>query len=86
MSTISGSSLQADNPDAADRLVSRISKATARLMDYPESGSLKIEPDIRSIPVGSYTIYYRVADQVVEIVRVLHAARDAGAVDFGEPA
>lgn len=32
--------------------------------------------DLRSLVVGSYVIYYVPTDRSVEIVRVLHSARD----------
>lgn len=74
------------NPAAADRLVNRITDATARLENYPESGPRRedIAPTARSIVVGSYTVLYRVTEASVEIVRVVHGARDmrAFAEDF----
>lgn len=74
------------NPPAADRLVERFIAATARLEDYPYSGQQHHElgPIARGIPVGSYLILYRVTDDWVEVVRVVHSARDlrAFADDF----
>lgn len=37
---------------------------------------------LRRRPVGRYAIYYRLRNDAVEIVRVVHAARDAGALDL----
>ncbi|MFZ3224218.1 MAG: type II toxin-antitoxin system RelE/ParE family toxin [Xanthobacteraceae bacterium] len=34
-------------------------------------------PGIHSFPVHPYTVFYRIADNVPEIVRVLHERRDA---------
>ena len=67
-----------DNPDAADQVIARIATAARRLADFPSSGTRRpdIHPTARSIPVGAYLILYRVIDEVVEIVRVLHGARD----------
>lgn len=66
------------NPPAADRLVERFTAATARLEDYPHSGRQHDElgPIARGITVGSYTVLYRVTDEWVEIVRVVHGAQD----------
>ena len=73
-----------DNPEAADRLVEHIAAATARLLDFPDSGSPKPEilADLRSIPVGSYVIYYRVTAQTVDVLRIIHSARDVGKLIF----
>lgn len=35
-----------------------------------------IAPGLRSFPVGKYLIFYRLIDGGLEIVRVLHGARD----------
>jgi len=58
-------------------MVARIAAATRRLADFPTSGMQRpdVHPTARSIPVGAYLIFYRVSDEVVEIVRVLHGAR-----------
>jgi toxin ParE1/3/4 len=36
----------------------------------------ELRPDLRSFPYGSYLILYRVINDGVEIVRVVHAARN----------
>ena len=38
---------------------------------------------LRSFPIESYIAFYRVRDEVVEIVRIIHGARDLGAI-FGD--
>lgn len=80
--------IAADNVDAANRLIQRITQATARLTDFPESGSPKDEivPGLRGIPIGSYVAYYRVEPDYVTIVRVLHAARDPKRAGLDGPA
>jgi toxin ParE1/3/4 len=71
-----------DNPAAAQRMIEQIADATARLEDFPASGSPRpdVHPAARSIPVGPYTVYYRIEEKTVDIVRVVHAARDIGAL------
>ena len=52
------------------------------LTRHPRAGRLRteIESGIRSFPVGSYVIYYRVeSEDVLLIARVLHARRDQAA-------
>jgi toxin ParE1/3/4 len=37
-------------------------------------------PDVRRMPVGNYLVLYRVLDHTVQIVRVIHSARDLDAL------
>lgn len=66
------------DPAAADILVARLAQATERLIAYPHSGSPRPElhPEVRSIPVAPYIIFYRVGAATIDIIRVLHGARD----------
>lgn len=70
--------IAADDPDAANRTIERIVNATARLTDFPLSASARPELGIgiRSIPVGTYRVFYRIEGDSVLILRVIHAARD----------
>lgn len=67
-----------DDADAATRLVDRIAAATARLADFPFSAPARpdIGPEVRSVVVGRYLTLYRVTDDEVLIVRVVHGARE----------
>lgn len=38
--------------------------------------------DLRSISVRPYIIYYRVTDDTVDILRIIHGARDVRPADF----
>jgi toxin ParE1/3/4 len=70
--------IAAEDMRAADRLGDRIADATDRLTDYPESGTPHPElgPGIRSLVVGRYVVLYRVGPDSVDIVRVVHGARE----------
>jgi toxin ParE1/3/4 len=48
------------------------------LTEQPLMGTERPElmPDIRSLPMDSHTLFYRVAANRVEIIRVLHARQD----------
>lgn len=50
----------------------------------PEAGRSRseLQMGLRSFPVGRYLIFYRPSATSVEIVRVLHSARDVDAM-FG---
>ena len=70
--------IAADNPAAADNLLRRIDKKSRTLADYPYMGRERsdIDPGLYSFPVGNYLIFYEHTDNGIEIVRVLHGARD----------
>ena len=67
-----------DNPDAASRLVDRFDEALKMLAENPLAGRVREElaPDVRSSPVGNYLLFYRPTQNGVELIRVLHSARD----------
>ena len=65
-----------------DRLVTTL---TTTLSTLPLAGRARDEfgVGLRSFPVESYVAFYRVQNGVVEIIRIIHTARDLGAI-FGE--
>ena len=67
-----------DNPDAADRLIRAVVARFPKLAATPGIGWQREElsPRLRSFPVGNYVIFYRPTKDGIEIVRVLHGARD----------
>lgn len=67
-----------DNPDAADRFLDAIADRIGQLRENPRMGRLRpdIAADARFLPMGNYVVLYRLADDVIEIVRVVHGARD----------
>ena len=73
-----------DNPTAATRLLLSIDEKCALLADNPRLGPARpdIAPDLRYFTVGSYLILYREAPDGVEIVRVLHGARNLSAIFY----
>ena len=77
----------ADDSEArADAFIDRIDQKFRTLAQRPLIGRLRDElaADLRSFPVGRYVIYYRPLPNGVEIVRVLHSARDLNADFFAE--
>jgi len=67
-----------DNPPRALTFVDELEASCAKLLDYPLSGVARpeIRDGLRSRPHGSYIIFYTVAQSVVRIERLLHAACD----------
>ena len=67
-----------DNPEAADRFIRTIVSRFPALASLPHMGRHREELSarLRSFPVGNYIIFYRPMEGGIEIVRVLHGARD----------
>jgi len=67
-----------DNAAAADKLILAIVSRFPKLALMPELGRQRAElsPRLRSFPVGRYIIFYRPMDGGIEVVRILHGARD----------
>lgn len=66
-----------DNVQAADGLVDRFTDTYQKLADLPGMGVRQDQyrPGLRCFPVGKYIIFYTVADDHIEVYRVLHGAR-----------
>ncbi len=67
-----------DNPEAADRFIRTIVSRFPTLASMPYLGRLREELSarLRSFPVSNYVIFYRPLEDGIQIVRVLHGARD----------
>jgi toxin ParE1/3/4 len=67
-----------DNLAAAASMYYRFHALFEMLADAPEAGRRREELrfELRSFAEGNYTVFYRIVSETVEIVRVLHAARD----------
>ena len=67
-----------DNPAAATNLVRRIDDSCSELRDFPQKGGLRrgARGDVRQLVEDEYLIFYRIAANRVEVLRVLHGRRD----------
>jgi toxin ParE1/3/4 len=66
-----------DNYGAAQRLVGRLFETFTLLADQPEIGRKRDDlGNVRSFVVKPYVVFYRHTEGGVEIVRILHGARD----------
>lgn len=74
-----------DNPDAALRLGQNILELTKLLSAFPKMGRVypKSQRKSRCIPHKSYLIIYHVDEErrMIEIVRILHGARDVSSIE-----
>jgi toxin ParE1/3/4 len=73
-----GDYIAEDNPANARRFIERLTSKLKALGRHPMTGRARPElrSDLRSFPYGAYLILYRVVGDGVEIVRVVHAARN----------
>ncbi|MBD2502907.1 type II toxin-antitoxin system RelE/ParE family toxin [Anabaena azotica] len=66
-----------DNPDAAGELILKIQTAVSQLENYPFMGRVGRVEGTRELVIANtpYIIIYRVKEESVEILRVLHASK-----------
>ena len=72
-----------DSPQAARRVLEKIKDAIVLLAEMPMIGHLRedlTEEPLRFWPVYSYLIIYRFERKPLEIVRILHGARDVKSI------
>ncbi len=69
--------IAADNPDAAPRVIEQIRIAVERLQEFPMIGRKgRVEGTRELVIAGTpYIVPYRVRDDVVQIITVLHNAQ-----------
>jgi len=70
------------NVPAADRLITGFKKRFRLLATQPFLGQARpdLAADLRSFVVGNYVIFYRPAEEGIDVARIIHAARDIDAV------
>jgi toxin ParE1/3/4 len=66
-----------DSPEAAGRVVAKITQAIEKLRQFPSIGRPGRVPGTRElvIPNTPYVVPYRVRDDSVQILRVFHTSR-----------
>ena len=71
-----------DSPAGADRLLDEIDEKSRTLAQQPFIGKARDElgAKIRSFPIGNYVLFYQPIEDGIEIIRVLHGARDIEAL------
>jgi toxin ParE1/3/4 len=75
-----------DSLRAADRWIDQLDEQFGLLASQPLMGRAREElsPGLRSFPFGRYVIFYEPIEGGIDVVRLLHSARDVDA-QFGEP-
>ncbi|MCP3959871.1 MAG: type II toxin-antitoxin system RelE/ParE family toxin [bacterium] len=72
-----------DSPKAARQVMKQLRSAMMRLAEMPGIGHLRedlTDEPLRFWPVFSYLIIYRPDRKPLEVVRVLHGARDVSSI------
>jgi toxin ParE1/3/4 len=74
--------LEERSPRAAHRLAEAMKQRCDQLGRLPGMGRARedLQPGLRSIVVEQYTVFYRATDTAVQIVRILHGARDIDSI------
>jgi toxin ParE1/3/4 len=69
-----------DSHAAADRLIELFHQKFLLLSSQPLIGEVRpqLADDLRAFCLGSYVVFYRPTQPGIEVVRVIHAARDIG--------
>ncbi len=67
-----------DNPESASRVLKRIWEAVQMLADHPHAGRAGRVPGTRELVIAGtpFIIPYRVVENTVQILRVLHGKRE----------
>ena len=66
-----------DNPKAATKYMGILKQKCTMLAKTPTIGVCREEYcGLYKFPIGSYLIFYRITDIGIEVIRILHGARD----------
>ena len=69
--------IKQDNPEAAERVVSEIRARVNQLAEFPLMGRSGRLEGTRELIISNtpYIVVYRLKENIVEVLRVLHSAR-----------
>lgn len=67
-----------NNPGSATELIRKIERKLKILAENPSIGRRRedLSPNLRSLSVGKYVIFYRPINRGIEVARILHGSRD----------
>ena len=77
------------NPIAAHNTISKIIETYENLTAFPNVGIpvgkyISFPTDYKFVLANNYSIFYRIEDKVIRIVRILYSRRDFVRILFGE--
>jgi toxin ParE1/3/4 len=70
--------IAADDPDAADRIITRFHEALRSVAEHPKLGRRGRKGSTREFAVSGtpYILFYEVTKTTIEVRRVIHGARE----------
>jgi toxin ParE1/3/4 len=70
------------NPAAADRMADAVLEASRMHVRFPNMGQNRddLRPGIRRFVVSPFVVFYRPVEDTIEVLRILHGARDIGSI------
>jgi toxin ParE1/3/4 len=70
--------LDSQSTQAADRFAKRFDESCDLHATFPQLGasSEELAPGLRHFTVGNYVVFYRPITEGIEIIRIIHGARD----------
>ncbi len=70
--------IAADNLDAALRFYDQLDQLLSLIARYPRMGEAvdNLAPGVRRHTLGDYLLFYRLCGDGIELIRILHGARD----------
>lgn len=74
--------IAAESVERADRVIVRLQRACQMLAENPGAGPRRPEfgPGLRSFPVQKYLVFYRQAEDGIEVARIIGGYRDLDAI------
>ncbi len=66
----------------ADKFLDRLQEKLLKLAEFPQMSTSRdaLRPSLRSFSVGNYLVFYFPLGDGIDIVRILHGARDLEAI------
>jgi toxin ParE1/3/4 len=70
------------NPVAASRFLDALEETCELLAGHPKLGRLRPElaDGLRSFPIGNYLVFYTVASDGIDVVRIIYGGRNLPAI------
>lgn len=66
-----------DNEYQARKIIKNLEGSVQMLVDFPELGVKRydIKPQLRCLVHGSYNVFYKLEEETILIIRILHGSR-----------
>ena len=72
--------IAAYDESAADKVLRRIDERIATMPDFPHAARFEVGFNAHILTISPYLVAYTVADDTIEILRVVHGRRDLNAI------